>query len=216
MTAKMIIMCFSYWLSFSYLYRNIYFTMKLLLDRILQDGRCFPGGILKVDSFINHQMDPDLMCEIGKEFARLFAESGVNKIVTIEASGIVPAIMAGAEMHLPVVFVKKKQPKTMENMLVTNIHSFTKDRTYTVCISADFLTKDDKILFIDDFLAFGNAAQGMIDLAKQSGAQIVGFGFIIEKVFQHGGDALRDAGYRVESLAKVLSLDDCEIKLEDA
>lgn len=189
--------------------------MELLRNRILQDGRCFPGGILKVDSFINHQMDPDLMCEIGKEFARLFADSGVNKIVTIEASGIAPAIMAGAVMHLPVVFVKKKQPKTMENMLVTEVHSFTKDRTYTVCISGDFLTKDDKVVFIDDFLAYGNAAQGMIDLAKQAGAQIVGFGFIIEKVFQHGGEELRSAGFRVESLAKVLSLDDCTITLQE-
>ena len=188
--------------------------MELLKERIMEDGRCYPGGILKVDSFINHQMDPDLMCKIGEEFARLYEGAGVNKIVTIEASGIAPAIMAGVAMHLPVVFVKKKKPKTMENMLVSTVHSFTKDRDYTVCISADFLTANDRILFSDDFLAYGNAANGIIDLAKQAGAGIVGFGFIIEKSFQGGGVRLRQLGYRVESLAEVLSLDDCRIVLK--
>lgn len=187
--------------------------MELLKQRILEDGKCYPGGILKVDSFINHQMDPDLMCRIGEEFARLYEGSGINKIVTIEASGIAPAIMTGAVMHLPVVFVKKKQPKTMENMLTSVIHSFTKDRDYTVCISADFLSSRDHILFIDDFLAYGNAALGIIDLAAQAGATIEGFGFIIEKAFQDGGNRLRYMGYRVESLARVASLDNCQISL---
>lgn len=187
--------------------------MELLKQRILEDGKCYPGGLLKVDSFINHQMDPDLMRMIGEEFARLYAGCGINKIVTIEASGIAPAIMAGASMHLPVVFVKKKQPKTMENMLVSTVHSFTKDRDYTVCISADFLTAADNILFIDDFLAYGNAANGIIDLTRQAGATIGGFGFIIEKAFQDGGRLLRSAGYRVESLARVASLDNCQITL---
>lgn len=188
--------------------------MELLKQRILEDGKCFPGGILKVDSFINHQMDPDLMCKIGEEFASLYADSGVNKVVTIEASGIAPAIMAGAAMHLPVVFVKKKEPKTMTNMLSTVVHSFTKSRDYTVCISADFLTPDDKVLIIDDFLAYGNAAFGILDLVEQAGAQVGGFGFIIEKTFQGGGDKLRSLGYRVESLAEVLSLDNCSITLK--
>lgn len=187
--------------------------MELLKQRILEDGKCYPGGILKVDSFINHQMDPDLMCRIGEEFARLYKDSGINKIVTIEASGIAPAIMTGAVMHLPVVFVKKKQPKTMENMLTSVIHSFTKDRDYTVCISADFLSSRDHILFIDDFLAYGNAALGIIDLAAQAGATIEGFGFIIEKAFQDGGNRLRYMGYRVESLARVASLENCQISL---
>ena len=132
--------------------------MELLKQRILQDGRCYPGGILKVDSFINHQMDPMLLYKVAEG-------EHINKIVTIEASGIAPAIMVGYILQLPVVFVKKKQPKTMENMLSTVVHSFTKDRDYTVCISNNFLTADDHILFIDDFLAFGNAALGMIDLA---------------------------------------------------
>lgn len=187
--------------------------MDLLKQRILQDGSCFPGGILKVDSFINHQMDPMLMYNIGEEFSRLFAGSGVNKIVTIEASGIAPAIMAGYIMQLPVVFVKKKVPKTMENMLTTIVHSFTKGRDYTVCISNDFLTANDNILFIDDFLANGNAANGIINLAEQAGANIVGMGFIIEKAFQDGGTFLRNKGIHVESLAIIDSLDNCQIKI---
>ncbi len=189
--------------------------MELLKRRILQDGKCYPGGILKVDSFINHQMDSKLMYHVAEEFARLFADSGVNKIVTIEASGIAPAIMVGYIMNLPVVFVKKKQPKTMENMLTTTVHSFTKSRDYTVCISHDFLTADDRILFIDDFLAYGNAAHGIIDLADQAGAQIAGMGFIIEKAFQHGRDTLIEKGIRVESLAIIQSLENCEISITD-
>ena len=116
--------------------------MELLKQRILQDGRCYPGGILKVDSFINHQMDPMLMYKIAEEFIRRFQDRKINKIVTIEASGIAPAIMVGYIMQLPVVFVKKKKPKTMENMLSTVVHSFTKDRDYTVCISNNFLTPE--------------------------------------------------------------------------
>ena len=178
----------------------------------MQDGRCYPGGILKVDSFINHQMDPMLMYKIGEEFIKRFSNENINKIVTIEASGIAPAIMVGYIMQLPVVFVKKKKPKTMENML-TVVHSFTKDRDYTVCISNNFLTPDDRILFIDDFLAFGNAALGIVDLAKQSGAHIAGMGFIIEKAFQDGGNVLRKMGIHVESLAIIDSLDDCKITI---
>ena len=187
---------------------------NLLKERIMQDGKCYAGGILKVDSFINHQMDPDLMKAIGHELSERFKDCGVNKIVTIEASGIAPAIMMGAEMHLPVVFVKKKSPQTMQNAPVSKVHSFTKDRDYTVCISSDFLGTGDRIVIVDDFLAYGNAARGLIDLAQQAGAEIAGFGIIIEKVFQEGGNELRREGYRVESLARVLSLDDCKITLE--
>lgn len=132
--------------------------MDILKERIMQDGKCYPGGILKVDSFINHQMDPNLMMDVAKEFVRLFDGLNINKIVTIEASGIAPAILVGYLKQLPVVFIKKKQPKTMDNMLSTVVHSFTKDRDYTVCISNSFLTPDDHVLFIDDFLANGNAA----------------------------------------------------------
>jgi xanthine phosphoribosyltransferase len=188
--------------------------MERLKQRILQDGKCYPGGILKVDSFINHQMDPNLMMEIAKEFVHRFEGTAVNKIVTIEASGIAPAIFVGYLMQLPVVFVKKKQPKTMEHNLLSTVHSFTKDRDYTVCISNDYLTPSDHILFIDDFLAYGNAASGIIDLCRQAGAIIEGMGFIIEKAFQNGGARLRAQGIRFESLAVVRSLENCKIVLD--
>jgi len=187
--------------------------MDALKKRILQDGKCFEGGILKVDSFINHQMDPMLMHQIAQEFVNRFKGVKINKIVTIEASGIAPAIMVGFIMQLPVVFVKKKQPKTMENMLTTTVHSFTKDRDYTVCISNNFLTAEDHVLFIDDFLANGNASLGMIDLIKQAGATLSGMGFVIEKAFQNGGKILREKGVHVESLAIIQDLSNCEIKI---
>jgi len=187
--------------------------MDILKNRILQDGKCYAGGILKVDSFINHQMDPMLMHQIAQEFVNRFKGVKINKIVTIEASGIAPAIMVGFIMQLPVVFVKKKQPKTMENMLTTTVHSFTKDRDYTVCISNNFLTAEDHVLFIDDFLANGNASLGMIDLIKQAGATLSGMGFVIEKAFQNGGKILREKGVHVESLAIIEDLSNCEIKI---
>ena len=187
--------------------------MDALKKRILQDGKCFEGGILKVDSFINHQMDPMLMHQIAQEFVNRFKGVKINKIVTIEASGIAPAIMVGFIMQLPVVFVKKKQPKTMENMLTTTVHSFTKHWDYTVCISNNFLTAEDHVLFIDDFLANGNASLGMIDLIKQAGATLSGMGFVIEKAFQNGGKILREKGVHVESLAIIEDLSNCEIKI---
>lgn len=186
--------------------------MKLLEQRILQDGKCFEGGILKVDSFINHQMDPVLMKSIGVEFVRLFASTNVNKIMTIEASGIAPAIMTGYLLGLPVVFAKKKAPKTIQNVLSTTVHSFTKGRQYDVVISSDFLTPEDNVLFVDDFLAYGNAALGIIDLVKQAGANLVGMGFIIEKAFQNGRQLLEAQGVRVESLAIIEDLSNCCIK----
>lgn len=187
--------------------------MKALKERILKDGRCYPGGILKVDSFINHQMDPILMKSMAVEFVRRFASTDINKIITIEASGIAPAIMVGYLLELPVVFAKKKKPSTMENMLTTSVYSFTKQRSYEVCISKDFLHPGDKVLFIDDFLANGNAAKGIIDLVNQAGAELEGMGFLIEKAFQHGGDELRQMDIHVESLAIIESLDNCEISI---
>lgn len=187
--------------------------MELLKKRILEEGRCFPGGILKVDSFVNHQMDAQLMMDLAKEFVRLYGDLNINKVVTIEASGIAPAIMVGYLLHLPVVFVKKKKPKTMEGMLTSVVHSFTKDQDYTVCVSNSYLGPDDHVLFIDDFLANGNASKGVMDLCQQAGATIEAMGFIIEKAFQHGGDFLRESGVRYEALATVESLDDCKIVL---
>lgn len=187
--------------------------MRALKERILRDGKCLEGGVLKVDNFINHQMDPILMKSMAVEFVRRFAGQSVNKILTIEASGIAPAILVGYLLELPVVFAKKKKPVTMENMLTTTVYSFTKNRNYDICVSKDFLRKGDHVLFIDDFLANGNAAKGIIDLVNQAGATLAGMGFIIEKAFQHGGEYLRNAGVRVESLAIIDSLDNCEIKI---
>lgn len=185
--------------------------MKALKERILRDGRCLEGGILKVDSFINHQMDPILMKSIAVEFVRRFASENINKIITVEASGIAPAIMTGYLLELPVVFAKKKKPVTMDGLLTTTVFSFTKQRSYDICLSREFLHEGDRVLFIDDFLANGNAAKGIIDLVRQAGAELAGMGFIIEKSFQHGGDFLRNECIRVESLVVIDSLDNCEI-----
>lgn len=187
--------------------------MKQLKERILRDGRCFPGGILKVDNFINHQMDPTLMREMSKELVRRFAGHQINKVITIEASGIAPAIMVGDLLNVPVLFAKKKVPSTMENMLTTEVFSFTKNKSYSVCISKDYLNENDRVLFIDDFLANGNAALGIIDLINQAGATLEGMGFLIEKGFQSGGEDLRGRGIHVESLAIIDSLDNCTITL---
>lgn len=189
--------------------------MKLLKERIKRDGRCFPGGILKVDNFINHQMDPILMKSMAVEFVRRFAGTQINKILTIEASGIAPAIMVGYLLELPVVFAKKRKPSTMDNMLITDVFSFTKNKSYTVCVSQDYLQPGDKVLFIDDFLANGNAGKGIIDLVQQAGAELVGMGFLIEKAFQQGGEMLRKMGIKIESLAIIDNLDDCQIVIRE-
>jgi len=189
--------------------------MRLLKERILQDGKSFEGGILKVDNFINHQMDPILMKSIGVEFVRRFGNLPINKVITIEASGIAPAIMLGYLLELPVVFVKKAVPKTMDNMVSTTVHSFTKGTDYTVCVSKDFLNENDKVVFIDDFLANGNAAVGVYNLIKAAGAKLYGMGFIIEKCFQEGGKRLRELEIHVESLAKIKELGDNKILFDE-
>ena len=188
--------------------------MKLLKDRILHDGKCLAGELLKVDNFINHQMDPLLMKSMADEFVKRFAGDKIDKIITIEASGIAPAIMVGYLLNTPVVFAKKKTPSTMDNCLKTRVFSFTKSREYDICVSGEYIRKGDRVLFIDDFLANGNAAKGIIDLVEQAGAELIGMGFLIEKSFQQGGSYLRDRGIRVESLARIKSLSDCQIEFE--
>lgn len=187
-----------------------------LVQRIKQDGKCLEGGILKVDSFINHQIDPTLLQSMSIEFVRRFANKEINKILTIEASGIAPAVMVGFLLNVPVVFAKKKKPSTMDNMLVTEVFSFTKNKSYTVCVSKDYLHEGDKVLFIDDFLANGNAAKGIIELVEKANATLSGMGFLVEKSFQHGGDYLREKGYQVESLAIIDSLDNCKITFKES
>lgn len=191
-------------------------ALKVLRDRILQEGQCLEGGILKVDRFVNHQMDPYLMKQVAIEFIRRFSDVKVNKILTIEASGIAPAVMLGYLMELPVVYVKKKVPSTMSEFYQSEVRSFTKMRSYNVVINKSYLTADDHVLFIDDFLAFGNAGKGIIDLCRQAGATIEGMGFIIEKEFQHGRELLQSEGIRrIESLAIIESLDNCQIKIKE-
>ncbi|MBQ2490193.1 MAG: xanthine phosphoribosyltransferase [Muribaculaceae bacterium] len=190
-------------------------TFKLLNNRILQEGVSLDGGVLKVDVFINHQIDPYLMKQVSIEFIRRFADLKINKILTVEASGIAPAVMLGYLMELPVVFAKKRKPSTMSDMYQTVVHSFTKNEDSALVVSKDYLTEKDHVLFVDDFLAFGNAGSGIVDLCRQAGATVEGMGFIIEKEFQHGREALRRAGVtRIESLAIVESLEGNRIKFK--
>ena len=182
--------------------------MKLLEERIRKDGEVLPGGILKVGKFLNQQMDPQLFYEMAKEWQRLFADAGVNKILTIEASGIGIACVAGLVFGCPVVFAKKGRSKNVSgDVLTTEVFSFTHGTTNTVLVSRAYLQPGDMVLIIDDFLANGAALEGMIDLVRQSGAEVAGAGIAIEKAFQPGGDRIRAAGVRVESLARVAEMD---------
>ena len=182
--------------------------MKLLEERIRKDGIVREGNILKVDSFLNHQMDIALFSEMGKEFARLFAGCNVNKILTIEASGIGIAAIAAQEFGCPVVFAKKNKTKNIAGDVWTSkVESFTHGRVYDIIVSKDFLTPEDRVLIIDDFLAMGSALHGLIQLVHDSGATLVGAGIAVEKAFQPGGDLIRSQGVRVESLARIKSMD---------
>ena len=190
--------------------------MQLLKERILSDGRCVGEGILKVDSFINHQIDVDFITELAKELKRLYAGEEITKILTIEASGIGIACIVAQEFHVPVVFAKKNKTINIANDVYTSkVESFTHKRTYDIIVSKDFLKPEDKVLIIDDFLAMGSALQGLISLIRDAGATIVGAGIIIEKAYQQGGQMIRDMGVRVESLARIKSMDNNVIEFID-
>ncbi|MEQ1065169.1 xanthine phosphoribosyltransferase [Acinetobacter sp. XH1741] len=181
--------------------------MHALEQKILTEGIVLSDQVLKVDAFLNHQIDPVLMQQIGKEFAARFKDAGITKIITIEASGIAPAIMAGLELGVPVIFARKYQSLTLKDDLYrSKVFSFTKQTESTIAISNKHLHSTDKALVIDDFLANGQAALGLIDLIHQANAEVVGVGIVIEKSFQPGRDLLLEKGYRVESLARVQSL----------
>ena len=183
--------------------------MDLLKEKIVKEGQVYPGNILKVDCFLNHQIDCTFLREVGKEFHRLFKDEGVNKILTIEASGIAIGTVVAQEFKCPLVFAKKNKTKNIAgNVYSSSVESFTHSTTYNIIVSEKFLNPGDKVLIVDDFLAVGNALKGLIDLVKQSGAELVGCGTVIEKGYQHGGDALREAGIRVESLAIIDSMND--------
>lgn len=186
--------------------------MKALEEKINREGLVFPGNILKVGSFLNHQLDVDFLMEMGKEIQRLFKDEPVSKIVTIEASGIAIAVAAASHMHVPVVFAKKTKTSNLSGeSYMSKVHSFTHNKDYDIVISKQFLNENDCVLLIDDFLAVGNALNGLIDIVSQSGAKLAGAAIAIEKGFQGGGDALRARGIRVESLALIDSMEEGKI-----
>ena len=187
--------------------------MELLEQRILTDGKVLPGGILKVDGFLNHQIDPQLLYEMALEFKRLYDGTGINKILTIEASGIAMAAMTGYVFSCPLVFAKKSKSKNISNDVYSvEVASFTHGNTNTVVVSKEYLSAKDRVLIVDDFLATGAALVGLKALVEQAGGGVVGAGIAVEKVFQGGGDMLRSQGLRVESLAKIASMDDHGLK----
>ena len=190
--------------------------MKLLEDKILSSGTVLPGNILKVDSFLNHQLDVKLLNELGKEFYRLFSDYNVTKILTVEASGIAIACFAAQYFDVPVVFAKKGHHKNIGTDVYTaEVFSFTKGTSYTVFVSRKYLSEDDTVLIIDDFLANGQAALGLKSIVESSGAKLAGVGIAIEKGFQDGGKKLRESGVRLKSLAIVDSMTDDSISFRN-
>lgn len=181
--------------------------MKLLEDKIRRDGRIGEGNVLKVDNFLNHQVDVDFLCQLGQEFYRLFEKEKVTKILTIEASGIGIACITAQYFHVPVVFAKKtKTNNIFADVYTTQVESFTHNTTYTITVSKEFLNPGDRVLIIDDFLAKGSALNGLLALIESAGAVTVGAGIVIEKAFQPGGDLIRGRGVRVESLARIAAM----------
>ncbi len=183
-------------------------VVQQLKERIVKDGKCLSADILKVDSFLNHQIDVALLDEIGKEFARLYKDCGVNKILTIEASGIAIACLTAKYFEAPVVFAKKSKTSNISNDVYTSeVPSYTHGNVNTILVSKQYLNADDRVLIVDDFLANGCALNGLVDLVQAAGATVVGAGIVIEKAYQGGGDALRARGIRVESLARIAAMD---------
>lgn len=178
--------------------------MKLLEDRIINDGRILPGNILKVDHFLNHQVDPQLMMAMGEDFAAHFRDKGITRVLTLEVSGIAMALTAAYALDVPLVFAKKIASVTLgDDVYRSSVFSYTKKREYVIRVDKKFLGEGDRVLIIDDFLAVGQALGGLIDLCDQANAQVAGIGIAIEKAFQGGGDKYREMGYEVYSQAKI-------------
>lgn len=187
--------------------------MLLLEEKIRKEGQVLPGNILKVGSFLNHQIDVDLLDKMGEEIHRLYGQSGVTKILTIEASGIAIACMAARHFGVPVVFAKKSQSRNIGGEVYSvKVESFTHKKVYDVVVAGEFLSAEDRVLIVDDFLANGKALLGLVDLVRQAGAQVLGAAIAIEKGFQGGGDLVRSLGVRVESLAIIEQMDGGEIR----
>ncbi len=182
--------------------------MEIIEQEIQKRGKVLPGNVLKVNSFLNHQLDPYLLNIMAGEWTKLFKNDNITKIVTIEASGIALAILTGLKLNVPVVFAKKSNSKNIGDVYKSKIHSYTRDQDFDIQIEKQFIYKDDIVLIIDDFLANGSATLGMIDIINQVGAKLAGVGIAIEKGFQNGGEILRDKGIRVESLAIISSMDE--------
>ncbi len=190
--------------------------LKQLQEKIMQDGKVLSDQVLKVDSFLNHQIDPPLMKAVGEEFAERFKVDGVTKVLSIESSGIAPAMMTGLVLGVPAIFARKRKSLTMsENLYTADVHSFTKNETNEISVSKDFLKKGDKVLVLDDFLANGQAVLGLLDIVEQAEAELVGVGIVIEKGFQPGGAMIREKGIRVESLAILESLEDGKVEFRE-
>jgi len=186
--------------------------MKMLKDKIRLEGKVLSDTVLKVDTFLNHQIDPPLMQAIGEEFANRFKDDRITKILTIESSGIAPSMMAGLILEVPVIFARKRKSLTLINDLYTaSVHSFTKNETNDISVSKDFIQNGDTVLIIDDFLANGQAVLGLLDIIEQAGATLAGVGIVIEKGFQTGGAEIRELGIRVESLANISSMKDGQV-----
>lgn len=186
--------------------------MKLLEERIKKDGQVLPGDVLKINSFLNHQVDPELMMAVGKEFARLFKDEGITKVLTCEASGIAPSVMAAYALHVPMVFARKKKPSTLNDAVYwADVFSYTKKVNNKICVEEKFLSSDDKLLILDDFVAHGEAVKGMVNIAKQAGCQIAGIGAVVAKTFQGGSEWVQDHGYRFEALAMIDSFKDGQV-----
>lgn len=182
--------------------------MEIIEQEIQKRGKVLPGNVLKVNSFLNHQLDPYLLNIMAGEWTKLFKNDNITKIVTIEASGIALAILTGLKLNVPVVFAKKSNSKNIGDVYKSKIHSYTRDQDFDIQIEKQFIYKDDIVLIIDDFLANGSVTLGMIDIINQAGAKLAGVGIAIEKGFQNGGEILRDKGVRVESLAIISSMDE--------
>lgn len=182
--------------------------MKALEEKILKEGQVYPGNVLKVGSFLNHQIDVPFMCECGKEFYELFKDKGVNKVLTIEASGIAIAVLTAQYFGCNTVFAKKSKTSNIaDNVYSAPVKSYTHNVTNQVMIEKQYLNPGDKVLIVDDFLAHGEALNGLIKLVEDAGAEVIGAGIVIEKAFQDGGKSLREKGYHIESLARVASMD---------
>ncbi|TVT29249.1 xanthine phosphoribosyltransferase [Salinicoccus cyprini] len=186
--------------------------MELLKEKILNEGVALSDTVLKVDHFLNHQIDPELMVEIGQAFKERFEGKNITRILTLESSGIAPSVMAGLALGVPVVFARKRKSLTLdENLLTAEVYSYTKQETNTIAVADKFISSDDSILIIDDFLANGEAANALADIVHLAGARVAGIGIVIEKSFQDGAKKLKDRGYHVESLARIASLSNGEI-----